>query len=81
MATFKDSIGNEHYCDDRVEGMLKELKEVGNHADIIADCMNRFMSATHDVVDLSEEKGLIERAVKGMCHKYGERVLETFNQR
>ena len=56
MATFKDSIGNEHFCDDKVKDWYANLVEAHIHAAAICDAMNRFMSATGDVVDLSNEK-------------------------
>lgn len=76
MTTFKDSIGNEHFCNDKVKDMYANIVEAHIHADAICDAMNRFMSATGDVVDLSKEKALIDKAIKSMSEKYNEHALK-----
>lgn len=76
MAKFIDIDGNEHYCNDSVKGMLEELVNAEHHSDCIIDCMNRFMVATGDVVDLTDEKDMIKRAIISMREKYQERAIK-----
>ena len=76
MMKFIDIDGNEHYCNDSVKGILEELVNAEHHSDRIIDCMNRFMAATGDVVDLSDEKDMIKRVIDSMRYKYQEHVTK-----
>lgn len=76
---FTDIDGNEHYCNDSVKGTFEELVNTQRHSEHIIDCMNRFMAATGDVVDLTDEKEMIERAIVSMREKYHEHAIKILN--
>lgn len=79
MAKFIDIDRNEHYCNDSVKGMVEELTNAKHHSDRIIDCMNRFMAATGDVADLSDEKDMIEQAIASMQEKYQKQAIQILN--
>lgn len=74
-----DIDGNEHYCNDKLKDTFEELVNTQCHSHHIIDCMNRFMAATGDVVDLANEKEMIERAIVSMHEKYQEHAIKMLN--
>lgn len=81
MAKFIDIDGNEHYCNDSVKGVFEELTNAKHYSDRIIDCMNRFMAATCDVVDLTDERDMIEQAIASMQEKYQERAIQILSKK
>lgn len=80
MMKFIDIDGNEHCCNDSVKGMLEELVNAEHYSDRIIDCMNRFMAATGDVVDLTDEKDMIKQAIASMQEKYQKQAIQILTK-
>jgi hypothetical protein len=81
MVKFIDIDGNEHYCNDGVKSILEELTNAKHYSDRIIDCMNRFMAATCDVVDLTDERDMIEQAIASMQEKYQEQAIQILTKK
>lgn len=72
MAKYTDSIGNEHYCNDKVVDMSKELAEIRIHCDAMHDHINRLMVASGEVLDLREAKYKLDEIINGIITEYNE---------
>lgn len=75
MATFKDSIGNLHYCNDKIVDMSKELAEIRIHGYAMHDHINQLMVASGEVLDLREAKIKLDEIINGILTEYNECVI------
>lgn len=81
MEKYTDSIGNEHYCDDRVAGLLKELTEIEILGDKMSDHITRLMIASNDCLDLRNEKYAIQDTIEKLTKHYNDFVIDCiFNK-
>ena len=74
MATFKDSIGNEHYCNDKIVDMSKELAEIRIHCDAMHDHINGLMVASGEILDLRETKNKLDEIINDIITDYNKCV-------
>lgn len=79
MAKYIDSIGNEHYCNDKVVDMSKELAEIRIHGYAMHDHINRLMSASGECLDLREAKIKLDEIIDGIIADYNECVISKLN--
>ena len=81
MANYTDSIGNEHYCNDQVVGLLKELTEIQILGDKMSDHITRLMIASNDCLDLRNEKYAIQDTIEKLAKHYNDFVIDCiFNK-
>ena len=74
MATYIDSIGNEHYCNDKIVDMSKELAEIRIHCDAMHDHIDRLMVASGEILDLREAKNKLDEIINDIIAEYNECV-------
>ena len=74
MATYIDSIGNEHYYNDKIVDMSKELAEIRIHGDAMHDHINRLMVASGEILDLREAKNKLDEIINDIIAEYNECV-------
>lgn len=72
MAKYTDSIGNEHYCNDKVVDMSKELTEIRIHCDAMQDHINKLMVTSGEALDLREAKSKLDEIINGIITEYNE---------
>lgn len=72
MAKYTDSIGNEHYCNDKVVNMSKELAEIRIHCDAMHDHIIKLMVASGEVLDLREANSKLDEIINGIIAEYNE---------
>ena len=75
MAKYTDSIGNDHYCNDKVVEMSKELSEIRIHRNAMLDHINKLMVASGEVLDLREAKNKLDEIIGGIITEYNECVI------
>lgn len=79
MAKFIDSVGNEHYCDDKIIDMSKELAEIRIHGYAMHDHINQLMAASGEILDLREAKIKLDEIINGILTEYNEYVISKLN--
>ena len=79
MAKFIDSVGNEHYCDDKIIDMSKELAEIRIHGYAMHDHISQLMAASGGTIDLREAKIKLDEIINGILTEYNEYVISKLN--
>lgn len=79
MAKYIDSVGNEHYCNDKITDMSKELAEIRIHSYALHDHINQLMAASGEVLDLREAKIKLDEIINGIITDYNECVILKLN--
>jgi hypothetical protein len=74
MAKYTDSTGKEHYCNEKIVDLSKEMAEIRIHGYALHDHINKLMAASGKTIDLSESKIKLDEIINGIIAKYNECV-------
>lgn len=75
MAKYIDSIGREHYCNEKIVDLSKEMAEIRIHGYAMHDHINKLMAASGKDIDLSESKIKLDEVINYILYTYNNYIV------